>query len=166
MTIILMIPLIAVNTTTYVYFGNMLLTLIKLLIISVENRIMKFQTIIRFQRKLIICQSLFTILFVVVYIVFAKAFFLEHLSRFEILYLAFVTFSTVGFGDVEFDPKQMQERKTYGGVLVLQQLLFVGAFAMVASLITAVSEVFSNERNNEKNDLDRGKEQQHDTEQM
>ena len=66
----------------------------------------------------------------------------------NIIYMIVVTFTTVGFGDVIFNRNQFAENFII--LMLAHQIMFVVSFAMVASCITAITEMISNQSNENK----------------
>ena len=146
------IPLITINAVTYIYCGTMTITAIKLLIIFIEKKMFKGNTIVRFNRKLIACQSIFMACAVASYILFTEYFLFKELSITDIVYVTVVTFTTVGFGDIMYDREKFADK--FAILVILNQLLFVMSFAMVASWITAITEMISNQSNKDEDKED------------
>ena len=152
MTMISMLPLIVLNTIYYCYFGNSAMTVLKLVIIAIESRIFKHKTITRFQRKLILSQLILMVAIISGYVLLIKRTSMKNETDFDIIYAAFVVFSTIGFGDVVYNRREFSEVEGFEFFIFFHQLFFVAAFAMVASLITTVIEIISRERKSDPND--------------
>ena len=147
-TIISMIPLIVLNAVCYIYCGATVINIVKLLVVFIEERILKRSIIVWFNRKLLASQFVLMISAVSCYAVFAKNTFFQKLSTSDALYASIVTFTTVGFGDVVYTREDFAENFTI--TFLANQIFFLVTFAMVASCITAITEMVSNESNGQK----------------
>lgn len=142
-TIIYVLPAISLSTINYLYCGKMVISLLKLVIILVETKLFKHKQIVRFQRKIIIFQFLQTVTCLEIYILFSTNFFMSNLSNLDIIYGIVIAFTTIGFGDIMYDREKFANSEFLTLLIVLQQTLFVLAFAMVASMIAAIIDALS-----------------------
>ena len=63
-----------------------------------------------------------------------------------------VTVLTIGFGDVVYDTEEMATEDYWPLTVVIVIFCFVNVFACVASLITAIAEIFSGDKPKEDKD--------------
>ena len=141
-TMIYVIPGISLNTAGFSACGNVMVNLIKLYIIWMETKILKHKRIVMFRRKVILLQILITMLVSAVYIAYEKSSVLSHLGMLDLLYFFVTTMTTIGFGDLTANRASFKG-KVFIWKIALELLLFLLVFAMIASIITAVTDTFT-----------------------
>ena len=143
------IPGITLNTATFSLCGNVMVILIKLCIIWMETKLLKHKRIVMFRRKVILIQTLMTLLASIAYMAYEKTNVQSHLGMLDLTYFFVVTMTTIGFGDVTNKQKNFLGNEFFW-TMILEFFLFLLVFAMVASLITAIIDAFTQGKDEEK----------------
>ena len=128
---------IPITTASVVFCGRFITATIKYFIITFESRVLQRKKVTKFERKIIATQVVLNIKFILLLSLFYHRTTLRHLTFFDSFYFAFITLSTIGFGDIkyhfgEYAQYTTVEQTTSDLVLFV---LFYTSFSLLASII-------------------------------
>ena len=108
LTILYALISIPCTSATLIYCGRLIVGIIKFLVVTFEGKLLKRKRIHYFQRKFITLQLLATVGSVMLFAYYHNSIVMSDDQNFlTSLYFAFVTVSTIGFGDIVPDPCTM-----------------------------------------------------------
>ena len=131
---------IPITTASVVFCGRFITAVIKYFITTFESKVLKRNKIVRFQRKVISIEIILNTLLIPS---LALAYHMTHLRNhdfFEAFYFTFISLTTIGFGDTEFDLKYHQDLSIaeFWIFLIVDWLFFFVSYSMLASLIGTI----------------------------
>ena len=134
---------IPLATASAVIFGRVLSSLIKLLVVSVEEHLLARTRIVLFQRKFITVQVFTCASFMMFHAYFYHKTMFGNLTYLDSIYFTFVTMSTIGFGDLVYDAEFLNNL-SYSILVVLtvaDSFMFYTSFSLLASIIGSLTSV-------------------------
>ena len=145
------VPGISLAVATCSYASCALICITKCLLILLEIILLKRKRVHNFKIKILICQ-----IFMVLSTLFIEAAFhsnkeLENYNYLDAVYFTFVTLTTIGFGDFNYEFWKYVEKPYFFLVVAFIFLLGLG---LVASVVTSMAEILlSTEEKSEMNIL-------------
>jgi len=111
-TVVFAIFVIPHTIMTFEICGKVIENLLQLFIVSIERRILSRKAITHFFVKTLISESFLTVLTLVLHAaIYTKMKILKDHRFVETFYFVFVTTSTIGFGDFEYNYQQILRRE-------------------------------------------------------
>jgi len=143
---------VRVDCATLIYCGRFIVSIIKLLVVVFEGRLLKRNRIQYFQRKFITLQLLTTIGIVMVFAYYNYLVTVTDPNFLTSLYFTFVTVSTIGFGDIVHDPLYYFELSMLEIVMtgLFEFTLIFSAMSLVSAMISAVMNIKAEESRKKK----------------
>ena len=131
---------IPLATVTVVILGRILAAAIKLLVILVEEHILRRKRIKWFQRKFITVQVCACAGFMCLNAYYYYNTWFSNYTYLDNVYFAFVTMSTIGFGDMVMDIYFMESLSSTMQVLIylVDPIVFYINFSLLASIIGSI----------------------------
>ena len=143
------------------YASNIVLSLVQLLIIFIEHRLLKRQQITRYQRKVFITQILFLIACFTFQCITVTPFIVDSDGNpvsdwLSVFYFNFITFCTIGFGDYNVDYYKLyqvdtvKENPEYPLLYTLCSINFYVLMGLMASLLNFLASCAESHENETK----------------
>ena len=144
------VPGISLAVATYSYAACALIGITKCLLILLEINLLKRTRIRYFKIKVLICQ-----IFMALSTLFIEAAFhtfkeLENYGYLDAVYFTFITLTTIGFGDFNYDFRKHIEKPYF---FLIVATIFLLGLGLVASVVTSVVEILLSTEQNELNML-------------
>jgi len=151
-TVLYALIAIPCTTATLIYCGRFIVSIIKLVVVVFEGRLLKRNRIQYFQRKFITLQLLTTIGIVMVFAYYNYLVTVTDPNFLTSLYFTFVTVSTIGFGDIVHDPLYYFELSMLEIVMtgLFEFTLIFSAMSLVSAMISAVINIKAEESRKKK----------------
>ena len=132
------IPAIGLTLSFYSYAGELMLLLTHFVVVKFNRTVRKrYTTDICKYKSSLIQMSMTVFLYILMSLILAFSY-SDKLSVFEAFYFCFISFTTIGFGDIFYSTKLAMQKPISG---MLQFSIFMIGMATVASTISAVSEI-------------------------
>ena len=134
------VPGIALAITTYSYGAWGLSGITKCFLILIEIKILKRKKINYFKIKILTCQIVLTLSVLFIEAAFHSYKELENYSYLDAVYFTFVSITTIGFGDFEYNFIKHAEKPYF---FVIVAFIFVIGLGLVASIVSTVADILS-----------------------
>ena len=145
------VPGISLAVATYSYASCALIGITKCLLILLEIIFLKRKRIHNFNIKILICQIFMALSMLFIQAAFHSYKELENYSYLDAVYFTFVTLTTIGFGDFNYNFRKHAEKPYFCLVVAIIFLLGLG---LVASVVSSMAEMLlSKEQKSEMNML-------------
>ena len=134
------VPGIALAITTYSYGAWGLSGITKCFLILVEIKILKRKKINYFNIKILTCQIVMTVSVLFLQAAFHSYKELENYSYLDAVYFTFVSLTTIGFGDFEYNFIKHAEKPYF---FVIVGFIFLIGLGLVASIVSTMADILS-----------------------
>ena len=156
LTILFALCLIPLATTSVIFCGRALASMIKLFVVVFEERFLGRKRIVWFQRKFIIVQVGMSVSLMMIHALFYNKFILKNQTFLDAVYFTFITMSTIGFGDIVFDMEffldTSAEMLTF--LTIADVILFYMNFSMLAAIVGSATSAKADREVKVKNKID------------
>lgn len=136
---------IPLTSATMFFCGRAISTLIKLVVVTIEERVLKKKQVSLLAAKTIFIEVALLISLILVHSWYFKMTGLKDHHFFDAVYFVFITLSTIGFGDINFDANFFEKLDPLDKcwVFIGDMSIFYVNFAMLASLINAIASLLT-----------------------
>ncbi|XP_066920667.1 potassium channel subfamily K member 9-like [Clytia hemisphaerica] len=146
LTILFALCGIPIATVTTMACGKTIDGCIKYLIIGFEEKILKRKQIVWFKRKVALVEVSTTMTLILLSALYKKTEGFHRETYFDCVYYIFIMMTTIGFGDMQPDPKHRIERLEDSHIslfidVLFDIFLFIVTFSMMAAFISALTSV-------------------------
>ncbi|XP_057302919.1 open rectifier potassium channel protein 1-like [Hydractinia symbiolongicarpus] len=147
LTIAYAIPGIAIAVTAYAYVGRLINVLTQFSIVYVQLKICGKARVTRLLLKVLLFQTIITVVVILLFASMVSLKQTENLRYIDAVYFAFISFTTIGFGDFNYDFGKYIDKLH---LIIPINLLFIVGLGLVVSLVTTATAVFMNDKEEEE----------------
>ena len=132
------VPGISLAVATYSYASCALIGITKCLLILLEIIFLKRKRIHNFNIKILICQIFMALSTLFIEAAFHSLKELENYSYLDAVYFTFITLTTIGFGDFDYEFRKHVEKPYF---FLIVATIFLLGLGLVASVVSSMAEI-------------------------